>query len=66
MSVIETLIKQCMDTGWFKSEEAARNYVMKYCIASNRVENEHIAEGEEVFDDPNADKGYVCRLEDLA
>ena len=37
---------------------------MKYCIAT-KVEDEHIAEGEEIFDDPNADKGYVCRLEDL-
>ena len=64
MSEIETLIKQCMDTGWFKSEETARNYVMKYCIAK-KVEDEHIAEGEEIFDDPNADKGYVSRLEDL-
>ena len=27
----EELIKQCMDSGWFASEENARRYVEQYC-----------------------------------
>lgn len=27
----EELIKQCMDSGWFTSEENARRYVEQYC-----------------------------------
>lgn len=27
----EELIKQCMDSGWFTSEENARRYVERYC-----------------------------------
>ena len=29
---IEELVKQCMDSGWFKTEENARRYVMQNCI----------------------------------
>lgn len=28
----EQLIKQCMDSGWFTSEENARRYVERYCM----------------------------------
>lgn len=28
----EELIKQCMDSGWFSSEENARRYVEQYCM----------------------------------
>lgn len=27
----ERLVKQCMDSGWFTSEENARRYVERYC-----------------------------------
>lgn len=29
---VEELIKKCMDSGWFRTEEAARRYVMANCI----------------------------------
>lgn len=28
----ERLVKQCMDSGWFTSEENARRYVERYCM----------------------------------
>lgn len=28
----EELIKQCVDSGWFTSEENARRYVEQYCM----------------------------------
>lgn len=28
----EDLIKQCMDSGWFTSEENAHRYVERYCM----------------------------------
>lgn len=59
MTVIETLIKQCMNSGFFKSEEAARRYVMENCIAKNKVD-EHYAEGEDLFDCITPNKTDLC------
>lgn len=35
---IEELVKQCMDSGWFKTEENARRYVMQNCIPKSEPE----------------------------
>lgn len=32
MNKFDELVKQCMDSGWFTSEENARRYVERYCM----------------------------------
>ena len=46
---IEELVKKCMDSGWFKTEENARRYVMQNCIPKPEPEYPQ----EEVFKEVN-------------
>lgn len=49
---IEELVKQCMDSGWFKSEEAARRYVIQNCIPKPEPEYPQ----EDVFESNNKEE----------
>ena len=46
---VNELIKQCMDSGWFKNEESARQYVLTYCIPKPEPEYPQ----EDVFESNN-------------
>lgn len=55
---IEELVKQCLDSGWFQSEEKAREYVMTWCVP--KTQPAMVDEVKDVFEDKKP-----LRLEEL-
>lgn len=66
MEKLDELVKQCMDSGWFTSEENARRYVERYCIPK-KVEDvvKKYSKEYDIFDNNNDDKESL-RIERMA
>ena len=56
MNKFDELLKQCMDSGWFTSEENARRYVERYCMPK-KVEDvvKKYSKEYNIFDNDNDD-----------
>lgn len=67
MEKLDELVKQCMDSGWFTSEENARRYVERYCIPK-KVEDvvKKYSEEYDIFDNNNDDDKESLRIERMA
>ena len=67
MEKLDELVKQCMDSGWFTSEENARRYVERYCIPK-KVEDvvKKYSKEYDIFDNNNDDDKESLRIERMA